>query len=278
MQFFCKIYTKQLAPTRDPSAGAKGEQFMKTKFEFHGEGYLTLSAQGQSATLCRENPSAEFLLGGEAEIGAVHSEKEPKEKEKMTPVKIASAVILCILLSPIIVLVFLIHAFGNLYMGDGISPEKFFDENNPFITKKKFTIRPYEGKTVIFSVDNPIFNKKTREYTALPQITAADAEASEETEYSYCKAFTRTNYKADHYTECALLSILCLALAALGILFIFTAPPTAENPVLSIVGLLASLLLISFPALAVWAIVRTEKVLKETEKNILTHTKGKTET
>ncbi len=250
---------------------------MKTTFEFDGKGYLTLSAQGQTATLSKENPSTEFLLDGEAEVEAVHSEKEPGEKEKLTPGKIALAVILCILLSPLIVLIFLIRAFGNLYMGDGIAPEKFFSENNPFITKTRFTVHPEDGKSITVSADEPVYNKKTREYIVLPQIRANGAEAPDEAEYSYLKTITRLDYKADHYTQCALISILSLALAALGIWFIFLLPPAAENPIFFILCLLASLVLIAFIPFAVWAIVRTERTLKKTENNILTITKGKTE-
>jgi hypothetical protein len=73
------------------------------------------------------------------------------------------------------------------------------------------------------------------------------------------------------------MSILTLALSALGIFFIFHLPPIAENPVFFILGLLASLVLVAFPVLTVWVIIKTEKVLKQTEKNILTITKGKTE-
>ena len=111
----------------------------------------------------------------------------------------------------------------------------------------------------------------------MPQIRANGAEARDEAEYSYLKALTRLNYKADHYTQCALLGILSLALAALGVLFMFHLPPIVENPVFFILCLLASLVLISFPVLTVWATVRTEKILKKTENNILIHTKGKIE-
>ena len=250
---------------------------MKTVFEFDGKGYLTLTAKGQTATLCPENPSAEFELEGDAEVEAVHSEKEPKRERKMTPGKIALAVILCILLSPLIVIIFLIRAFGNLYMSEGIAPEKFFNENNPFVTKTRITVRPEAGKKVVFSADEPVFDKKKREYILLPQIKANGEKASEEAEYSYLRALTRLNYKADLYTECALLGILSLALAALGILVMFPLPSATENPIFFILCLLASLVLISFPALTVWAIVRTERTLKKTEKNILTLTKGKIE-
>ena len=250
---------------------------MKTVLEFDGKGYLTLTAKGQTDTLCPENPSAEFELDGDAEVEAVHSEKEPKRERKMTPGKIALAVILCILLSPLIVLIFLIRAFGNLYMSEGIAPENFFSENNPFVTKTRLAVRPEAGKNLVFSADEPIFDKKKREYILLPQIKVNGKKASEEAEYSYLRALTRLNYKADRYTECTLIVILSLALAALGVLFMFHLPPIEENPVFFILGLLGSLLLISFTALAVWAIVRTESALKQTEKNILTLTKGKIE-
>ena len=248
---------------------------MKTIFEFDGKGYLTLTAKGQTATLCPESPSAEFELEGDAEVEAVHSEKEPKEKEKMTPGKIALAVILCILLSPLIVLIFLIRAFGNLYMSEGIAPENFFSENNPFVTKTRLTIRPEAGKNVVFSADKPVFDKKKREYIILPQIKVNGEKASEEAEYSYLRALTRLNYKADTITECALIGIISLALAALGVLFMFHLPSPAENPIFFILCLLASLVLISFPAFAVWAVVRTDKALKQIEKNILPSRKEK---
>ena len=57
----------------------------------------------------------------------------------------------------------------------------------------------------------------------------------------------------------------------------FTKGLIAENPVFFILGLLASLVLTAFLPFAVWAIVRTEKILKKIEQNILTLTKGKTE-
>ena len=247
---------------------------MKTIFEFDGNGYLTLTAEGQSVTLSKDSPKAELLLSEGAEVEAVHSEKEPKEKEKFTLAKI----LLLIVLIPIILIIFLI-AFAVAVFGgmDGIEPEKFFKENNPFITKKKFTVYPEEGKSITVSVDDPVYNKKKREYTLLPQIKVNGAEARDEAEYSYLRTFTRFNYKADHYTECALMSILTLALAALGVLFMFHLPPIAENPVFFILCLLASLVLVAFPVLTAWVIIKTEKVLKETEKNILTLTKGKIE-
>lgn len=57
----------------------------------------------------------------------------------------------------------------------------------------------------------------------------------------------------------------------------FHLPPIAENPVFFILGVIASLALTAFPVLAAFAIRRTEKILKETENNILIHTKGKIE-
>ena len=245
-----------------------------TTFEFKGKGYLTLTAEGQSVTLSKDSPKAELLLPKGAEIEAVHSEEAPKTKEKMTLGKI----LLLIVLLPIVLIILLICLAVAVFGGmDGIAPETFFIENNPFITKKKFNVYPEEGKSITVSMDDPVYNKKKREYTLLPQIKANGAEASNEAEYSYLRTFTRFNYKADHYTECALMSILNLALSALGIFFIFHLPPISENPVFFILGLLASLVLVSFPALTAWVIIKTEKVLKETEKNILTITKGKTE-
>ena len=244
-----------------------------TTFEFNGKGYLTLTAEGQSVTLSKDSPKAELLLSESAEIEAVHSEKEPKEKEKFTLAKI----LLLIVLIPIILIIFLI-AFAVAVFGgmDGIEPEKFFKENNPFKTRKKF-IFTGPSETVKISVIEPVFEKKKLEYVVLPQIKVNGAEARDEAEYSYLRSFTRFNYKADHYTECALMSILALALAALGIFFMFHLPPVAENPVFFILCLLASLVLVAFPVLTAWVIIKTEKVLKETEKNILTITKGKTE-
>ena len=71
---------------------------MKTTFEFRGKGYLTLTAEGQSAVLSEQNPQAELELSDGAEIEAVHSEKEPAEKEKMTFGKILLLIVL--VLSP----------------------------------------------------------------------------------------------------------------------------------------------------------------------------------
>ena len=103
---------------------------MKTTFEFNGKGYLTLTAQGQSVTLSRENPKAELLLSEGAEIEAVHSEKEPKTKEKMTLGKI----LLLIVLLPIVLIILLICLAVAVFGGmDGIAPENFFKENNPWL-------------------------------------------------------------------------------------------------------------------------------------------------
>ena len=246
---------------------------MKTTFEFDGKGYLTLTAQGQSVTLSRENPKAELSLPDGAEIEAVHSEKEPKTKEKMTLGKI----LLLIVLLPIVLIILLICLAVAVFGGtDVIAPENFFKENNPFKTRKKFILEK-AAETVKISVIEPVFEKKTLEYVVLPQITADGAKTAEEAKYSYEQNHTRLNYKADAYPQCIIIGIASIALAALGILFMFHLPPIAENPVFFILCLLASLLLISFPVLAVWAIVRTEKTLKKTEKNILILTKGKTE-
>jgi hypothetical protein len=246
---------------------------MKTTFEFDGKGYLTLTAEGQSVTLSKENPKAELSLSDGAEIEAVHSEKEPKEKEKMTLGKI----LLLIVFIPIILIIFLIAFAVALFGGmDGIAPEKFFKENNPFKTRKKFILEK-AGETVKISAENPVFEKKNLEYIILPQIAADGAITFEESEYSYEQKHTRLNYKTDAYPQCIIIGIASASLAALGIFSMFHLPPIAENPVFFILCLLASLALTAFLALAVWAIVRTEKTLKKTENNILKITKGKTE-
>ena len=159
---------------------------------------------------------------------------------------------------------------------DGIAPENFFKENNPFKTRKKFILEK-ATETVKISVLEPVFEKKKLEYVVLPQITADGANTSEETKYSYEQNHTRLNYKADAYPQCIIIGIASIALSALGIFFMFHLPPIAENPVFFILGLLASLVLAAFLPFAVWAIIRTEKILKKTEQNILTLTKGKTE-
>jgi len=246
---------------------------MKTTFEFDGKGYLTLSAKGQTATLSKENPSTEFELEGDAEIEAVHSEKEPKSKEKMTLGKI----LLLIVLIPIILIIFLIAFAVALFGGtDGIAPEKFFKENNPFQTRKKFILKK-AGETVKISIENPVFETKKLEYIILPQITANGASTAGEAEYSYEQKHARISYKTDAYPQLVIIGIVSIALAAFGIFFMFHLPPVAENPVFFVLGLLASLALTVFLPLAVWAIVRTEKTLKKTEQNILTITKGKIE-
>ena len=244
-----------------------------TTFEFDGKGYLTLTAQGQTVTLSKENPSTEFELDSGAEIETVHSEQEPKEKEKMTPGKI----LLLIVLLPIVLIILLICLAVSVFGGmDGIAPEKFFKENNPFKTRKKFILEN-AWETVKISAENPVFETKKLKYIILPQIKVNGASAFEEPEYSYEQKHTRLNYKAEAYPPCIIISIVSVALATLGIFFMFHLPPVVENPVFFILCLLASLLLISFPVLAVWAIVRTEKILKTTENNILKITKGKTE-
>lgn len=246
---------------------------MKTMFEFDGKGYLTLTAQGQSVTLSRENPKAELLLSEGAEIEAVHSEKEPKTKEKMTLGKI----LLLIVLLPIVLIILLIclavAVFGDM---DGIAPENFFKENNPFKTRKKFILEK-ATETVKISVIEPVFEKKKLEYVVLPQITANGANTAGEAGYSYEQNHTRLNYKTDAYPQLVIIGIVSASLAALGIFFMFHLPPIAENPVFFILCLLASLALAAFLPFAVWAIIRTEKILKKTEHNILTLTKGKTE-
>ena len=248
-----------------------------TSFEFDGNGYLTLTAQGQSVTLSRESPKAELLLSEGAEVEAVHSEKEPKKKEKMT----LGRILLLIVLIPIILIIFLIIfliAFAAALFGgtDGIAPENFFKENNPFKTRKKFLLTG-SAETVKISVIEPVFEKKTLEYVVLPQITADGAKTAEEAKYSYEQNHTRLNYKADAYPQCIIIGIASIALSTLGIFFMFRLPPIAENPVFFILCLLASLVLTAFLPFAVWAIVRTEKILKKIEQNILTLTKGKTE-
>ena len=250
---------------------------MKTTFEFRGKGYLTLTAEGQSAVLSEQNPQAELELSNGAEIEAVHSEKEPAEKEKMTFGKILLLIVLIPIIFIIFLIIFLIAFAVALFGGmDGIAAEKYFCENNPFKTRKKF-ILSNAGETVQFTAEKPVFAKKTLEYVVLPQITADGASTAEEATYSYEQKHTRLNYKTDAYPQCIIIGIASIVLAVLGVFFIFRLPPIAENPVFFILGLLCSLVLISFPALAVWAMVKIEKTLKKTEQNILTLTKGKTE-
>ena len=246
---------------------------MKTTFEFDGKGYLTLTAQGQSVTLSKDAPKAELLLSEGEEIEAVQSEKEPKTKEKMTLGKI----LLLIVLLPIVLIILLICLAVAVFGGmDGIAPENFFKENNPFKTRKKFILEK-ATETVKISVIEPVFEKKKLEYLVLPQITADGANTDGEAEYSYERNHTRLNYKTDAYPQLVIIGIVSASLSALGIFFMFHLPPIAENPVFFILCLLASLALTAFLALAVWAIVRTEKTLKTTENNILKITKGKTE-
>ena len=244
-----------------------------TTFEFKGKGYLTLTAEGQSVTLSKDSPKAELLLPKGAEIEAVHSEEAPKTKEKMTLGKI----LLLIVLLPIVLIILLICLAVAVFGGiDGIAPENFFKENNPFKTRKKFILEK-ATETVKISVIEPVFEKKKLEYVVLPQITADGANTAGEAEYSYERNHTRLNYKTNAYPQLVIISIVSASLAALGIFFMFHLPPIAENPVFFILCLLASLVLVAFPVLTVWVIIKTEKVLKETEKNILTITKGKTE-
>ncbi len=246
---------------------------MKTTFEFDGKGYLTLTAQGQSVTLSKDAPKAELLLSEGAEIEAAHSEKEPKTKEKMTLGKI----LLLIVLLPIVLIILLICLAVAVFGGmDGIAPENFFKENSPFKTRKKFILEK-ATETVKISVIEPVFETKKLEYVVLPQITADGAISYEEPEYSYEQKHTRLNYKTDAYPQLVIIGIASAALAALGIFFMFHLPPIAENPVFFILCLLASLVLIAFIPFTVWAIVRTEKILKQIEQNILILTKGKIE-
>lgn len=245
-----------------------------TTFEFYGKGYLTLSAEGKSITLSGENPKAEFSLREGAEIEAIHSEQEPKENEKLTLGKIALLIVLLPIVLIILLTAFVIAIFGGI---DGLSPEKFFSENSPFITKKKLILNNAGGESVQIYVDNPVYNKKNFEYIVLPQIRASGAESAEESEYFYARSYTAFNYKASNYPAVICIGITSLALAALGILAVLHITPITENPFSFILGLLISLVLLSFPFLTVWAFIRTKRVFRQTENNILTLTKEKTE-
>ena len=172
-------------------------------------------------------------------------------------------------------LVILTTAFTML-SNHGLATEKFFEENNPFKTRKKFTLAK-AGETVKITVKNPVFALKQLEYTALPQVTAEGETGESEAEYSYEQKQTRTGYVIDAYSQCAVISFLTVVLAAFGVKFILELPPFAKDPFSFIVGLLASLLLIATLAIAVWAIVRTEKVYRKTESKILEQTEGKEE-
>ncbi|MBQ8403231.1 MAG: hypothetical protein IJX55_02255 [Clostridia bacterium] len=250
---------------------------MKTTFEFHGKGYLTLSAEGQSATLSAENPRAEFLLDGETEVEAVHSESKPKTKENLTPAKIVFGAIIGILLLPLAIVLLLLYFFIELYGGERIVPEHFFEENSPFLTKFNLVLKSTNEENVQIYVDNPVYNKKNFNYLALPKIKAEGAELCEEAEFSYPKSQVRADYRWNIYPILVFVTAISLALAVLGVFFMFHLPPIAENPVFFILGVIASLALTAFPVLAAFAIRRTEKILKETENNILIHTKGKIE-
>ena len=243
-----------------------------TSFEFDGNGYLTLTAQGQSITLSKDDNKAELSLPDGAEIEAVHSEQEPKTKEKMTLGKI----LLLIVLLPIVLIILLVCLAVAVFGGiDGIVPENFFKENNPFKTRKKFILEK-AGGTVKISAEKPVFETKNLEYIILPQIAVQSAVALEETEYTYEQKRIRLSYKTESYPPCIIVSITSALLAVLGILFMFHLPPIAENPVFFILGLLASLILTAFPVIAVWVIIKTKKVLEAAENNILRITKGRT--
>ncbi|MBQ8447582.1 MAG: hypothetical protein IJX27_01465 [Clostridia bacterium] len=242
---------------------------MKTTFEFSGKGYLWLSAGEQRAILSEKTPTAELELNDGAEIEAVHSENEQKEKEKLTPFKIA----VYIFLLPLALAISLIASVLDLLANDGgFAPERFFDKNNPFKTKKKFILEK-AGETIKISVYNPVFARKTLEYIVLPQIEI-NGKKADSAEYSYEQKYTRESYNTDNYSKCIAIGVLTLILAGFGILFIFNLPHIKQEPVDFILGLLASLLLIASTAIAVWATVKTEKSFKKTEVNIINQLKG----
>ena len=246
-------------------------------FEFHGKGYLTLSADGKCVTLSEESPKAELSLSEGAKIEAVHSEKKPKTKENLTPAKIIFGSIIGILLLPLAIVLLLLYFFIEVYGGEGIAPEQFFCENSPFIMKFRLALKSTNEENVQIYIDNPVYNKKNFNYLALPKIRVGNAELCEEAEFSYPQPQVRADYRWNVYPLLVFVTAISLALAALGVFFMFHLPPIAENPVFFILGLLASLVLATFPLLAAFAIRRTENILKETENNILTLTKGKIE-
>lgn len=174
---------------------------------------LSVSIDGQSATLSNVHPTVAFELPEANEVnakficGQQHHSILPQH-----PVARLFVRLLLILLSPLIGLLLAIVYFAD--NDGGIKLHQFFTSADPFVVQKTFRIKSADDTTILVAYTKPKYSKEDHSYS-VPDILLSHATA-EIVNTSFVHTYDRKSFRHDfalyHYPAYTVIFLVILAL------------------------------------------------------------------